>query len=217
MSALTFRVLGVRPERHAATPTLLFRLGLETTPREVIHCVALRCQIRIEPQRRRYSNAEQGRLLELFGEVPRWGDTLRPFLWSNASVMVPGFDGATEIDLPVPCSYDLEIAGAKYLHGLDDGADAGDVPLAFLFSGSIFGRGPGGISVTQVSWSKDVAFRMPASTWRELMDLYFPNGGWLRLSRETLDALCAFKAKHALASWDQVLEALLREAEERAA
>ena len=41
------------------------------------------CQIMIEPQRRRYDAAEEDRLFELFGETPRWGDTLRPFLWTQ--------------------------------------------------------------------------------------------------------------------------------------
>lgn len=213
MTELGFQVLGARPEPYAATPTLMFRLRLETIPHELIHSVALRVQIRIEPQRRRYSAVEESRLVELFGEAPRWGDTLKPFLWSHASIMVQGFNGATEIDLPVPCSYDLEVAGAKYLHSLEDG----EVPLVFLFSGSIFAKGPTGLSVTQVSWSKDVSFKFPAATWRSLMDMYFPNGGWLRLTRETLDALSRFKAKHALATWDHVLEALLREREEKAA
>jgi hypothetical protein len=49
------------------------------------------------------------------------------------------------------------------------------------------------------------------------MDMYFPNSGWLRLNRETLDALSHFKAQHALATWDQVFEALLRLKEGRAA
>ncbi len=213
MTELAFQVLNMRPEPYAATPTMLVRLKLSTRPRATIHCVSLRCQIRIEPQRRRYAPEEEARLLELFGDTPRWGDTLKPFSWAHASMMVPGFDGETEIDLPVPCSYDLEVAGAKYLHALEDG----EVPLVFLFSGSIFAKGDAGLSVTQVSWSKDQSFRMPAKVWRDLMDMYFPNGGWLRLRRETLDALSVFKARHALATWDQVIEALLHEAGEKVA
>jgi len=210
---LSIAIAEARAERYAATPTLAFRMRLEDAGGEPIHSIVLRCQIRIEPQRRRYSPLEERRLLELFGETPRWGDTLKPFLWSHVSTVVPGFTGKTEVDLPVPCSYDLEVAGAKYLHSLDDG----EIPLVFLFSGTIFAKGPDGLKVMPVSWNKDASFRMPARVWRELMDVYFPNAGWLRLSRDTLDLLTRYKAEHAIASWDQMFEALLREAGEKAA
>ena len=85
--------------------------------------------MKIEPQRRHYDDAEEARLYELFGETPRWGDTLRPFLWTHVSAIVPGFDGATEIDLPIVCTYDFEVAAAKYLHALDDGGRADRAPL----------------------------------------------------------------------------------------
>jgi hypothetical protein len=209
---LAVSIVGVRAERYAATPTLVFRMRLDDAGGEVFHSVMLRCQIRIEPQRRRYSPAEEARLLELFGETPRWGDTLKPFLWNHVSTVVPGFAGKTEADLPVACSYDLEVAGAKYLHSLDDG----QIPLVFLFSGTIFSKTDGGgLQVMPVSWNTDASYRMPARVWRDLMDVYFPNAGWLRLGRETLDRLTRFKAEHAIASWDQVCEALLEQAKSK--
>ena len=48
--------------------------------------------------------------------------------------MVAGFAGETEVDLPVACTYDFEVAAAKYLHALGDG----EVPLLLLFSGTVF-------------------------------------------------------------------------------
>ena len=48
--------------------------------------------------------------------------------------------------------------------------------------------------------------------WREMMDCYFPNQGWLLLGRDTLDLLTRFKAARALPTWDQVVEQLLKEA-----
>ena len=44
------------------------------------------------------------------------------------------------------------------------------------------------------------------------MDLYFPNTGWLRLRRETLDALQRYKTERALLTWDETFERLLKEA-----
>ncbi|HXM88019.1 MAG TPA: DUF6084 family protein, partial [Candidatus Acidoferrum sp.] len=81
MSELNFQITGARPERHAALPTLMFALKIEETTGVVIHNIVLRCQIRIEPSRRKYSHEEESRLMELFGDTPRWGDTMKPFLW----------------------------------------------------------------------------------------------------------------------------------------
>ena len=203
MSDLDFEVLGVEPDPYAASPTMVFKLGITETTGERVHSVSLRCQLRIEPQRRRYSPAEEERLLAMFGETPRWGDTLKPFLWTHASTMIAGFSGRTEVDLPVPCTYDFEVAAAKYLHALGDG----EVPLVLLFNGTVFSAS----GVEPVPWHKETRFGMPAGAWRRLMDLYFPNSGWIRIRRETLDDLERFKASRALPTWEQALEVLLKE------
>ncbi len=212
MGEIDFKVLEVKAQPYAATPTLAFRMRIAEPSGAVIHSISLHCQIRIEPQRRRYSRDEEERLRELFGPAPQWGDSLKPFLWTHVDTMVRGFEESIEFDLPVLCTYDFEVAAAKYLHALGDG----DIPLLFLFSGTVFAKSPAGLSVSQLAWHKDATYRMPVKVWRELMDLYFPNGGWLRLQRESLDALLKFKARYALATWDQVIEVLLRAAGEGA-
>jgi len=214
MSEIAFTVSEVRPLPYAAGPTLVFRLHLEAPAGETIHSIALRCQIRIEPQRRRYTADEEAGLLELFGEAPRWGDTLKPFLWAHASTMVLGFTGSTDVDLQVPCTYDLDVAGAKYFHALGDG----EIPLLLLFSGTVFAKADGGaLRVTQIPWDKEARVRLPVHVWRDLIDRYFPNAGWLRLRRDTLDALLRMKARRALVTWDDVVVELLRAAGEEAA
>jgi len=210
MSALAFEVLGARPEAHAAVPTIMLRLRIAETTGATVHALALRCQIRIEPQRRRYGADEEARLYELFGETPQWGESLRPFLWTHVGTTVGAFSGSSEVDLPVECSYDFEVAGAKYLHALDDG----EVPLLLLFSGTVFTRGDAGFAAEPVAWDTDASFRLPVAVWRAVMDLYFPGGGWLRVGRDTLDALQRYKAAHALPTWDQALERLLKTAGE---
>jgi len=207
MIELGFRITGARAEPFAATPTLMFGLAVTERGGETIESIALRCQIRIEPQRRRYTAAEESHLVELLGETPRWGDTLKPFLWTYTSTMVPGFRGEAAVDLPVPCTYDLEVAAAKYFHALE----VDTIPTLFLFSGTVFVRGAGGLRVQPVPWDKDATFRLPVSVWRGLMDNYFPSSGWLRLHRDSLDALTRFKAQRALATWDDVVKALLEE------
>lgn len=206
MSELAFEIAGARPERYAAVPTLAFGLRISETSGAEIHSILLRCQIRIEPHRRRYSHEEEDRLAEQFGAVPRWSDTLKPFLWTHVSTIVPAFTGTSEFPLQVPCTYDFEVTAAKYFHALDQG----EIPLLLLFSGTVFARGDNGLKVSQVPWSKEVAYRLPLSVWRELADLYFPNSGWLRLQHEALNHLMKFKARHHLLSWDEVIEVLLK-------
>jgi Family of unknown function (DUF6084) len=210
MAELAIEVVDAAVEAYAAVPTVRFRTRLQEATGATIHAIALRTQVRIEPQRRRYSPDEEGRLLELFGATPLWGDSLKPFLWTHIDTMITGFETETEIELPVTCTYDFEVAGAKYLHGLGDG----EVPLLFLFSGTVFIKGGTGFSVELVPWHLESRFRLPVSLWRQAMDAYFPNSGWLRLSRPTIDRLQRFRADRVLPTWEQTIEVLLKSAGE---
>ncbi|MEP7201830.1 MAG: DUF6084 family protein [Ilumatobacteraceae bacterium] len=212
MSPVSFEVSGARVEAYAAVPTLVLRLRITAADANPVHAIALRSQIMIEPKRRHYEHDEEQRLTELFGETPRWGDTLRPFLWTNVSLTVTGFTAQTEVDLPIACTYDFEVAAAKYMHSLDDG----EIPIVAMFSGTVFGRSAAGLSASPVSWSEEASYRLPVALWRDMMDLYFPNTGWLRLRRETLDALQRYKTHRALLTWDETFERLLKEAGEDA-
>lgn len=205
MTDLAFTVLDVTPQEHAAAPHLLFRLRVTENSGEVVHAIGLRCQLRIEPQRRPYDAAEQAGLADLFGTAERYTTTLKPFLWTHATAMVQGFQGSRDFDLPVACTYDFDVSGTKYLHALG----GGDVPLVLLFSGTVFTRGGTGFSVEQLSWSLEASCRMPVSTWRRLMDLYFPGGGWIRLDRETLDGLARYRSARGLTSWEQTVASLM--------
>ncbi|MCX9193349.1 hypothetical protein C3Y87_18460 [Carbonactinospora thermoautotrophica] len=210
MTGLSFACTGVAPERYAAAPTLVFDLRVTEESGERVHALALRCQIRIEPQRRTYEAAEAEGLLDLFGEPARWGDTLKPLQFTTVPLMVPGFSGETEVGLPVPVTYDLEVAAGKYFQALRDG----EVPLLLLFSGTVFYQGAAGLQVEQVPWDREARYRLPVAVWRELIDLRFPNSGWLRLSRDTLDTLHRVKARRALPTWEHAIEYLLKQAGE---
>jgi Family of unknown function (DUF6084) len=205
MPELAFDCIEVRPLRFAAAPTLTFRLRVADVSRTPIHAIALRVQIRIEPQRRRYQPQESELLAGVFGEPSRWGQTLKPFQFASQSVMVPSFVGACEVELSVPCTYDLEVAAGKYLHALRDGV----VPMVLLFSGTVFAKGEQGFWVEQVPWHAEAAYRMPVAVWEDLMDLYFPASAWIRLHRQTVDALLLYKARHAIPTWDAAMDRLL--------
>jgi hypothetical protein len=210
MTALGFEVLDASSEPFAAVPTIMFRLRVTAPDRAPVHAVALRCQIRIEPQRRRYERAEQDNLVELFGDPPRWGDSLKPFLWTHVATTITHFQGSTEFLLPVTCTYDFEVAATKYFHGLT----GGEIPLLLLFSGTAFGATGSGMSVAPLAWHEEASYRLPVRVWHDMMDCYFPNSGWLMVGRDTLDALTRFKSARALPTWDHALEQLLVEAGE---
>jgi hypothetical protein len=212
MPDLDFRVESVAPVPFAAAPMLAFRVVVaNANASEAIFSVALRAQIQLEVTRRRYSEEEQQHLHDLFGEPGRWGQTLRSMLWTNASATVAPFTGATTVDVQVPCTFDFNIAATKYFHGLK----TGEIPLCFLFSGTVFyDRGDGVPQVAPISWSKEARFRLPVETWRSMMDVYYPNTAWLCLRRDVFERLYQYKMRHGIPTWDAALERMLAACEE---
>jgi hypothetical protein len=205
MPDLRFQVEDAFAVRNAATPQLSFRVRITNSEPDAVHSIALRTQIQIEPVRRRYTQAEQEHLKELFGEPERWSTTLHPLLWANMNANVPGFTGSTVIEIPVPCTFDFNVAVTKYIYGLADG----EIPTTLLFSGTVFHAGRAGLQVAQIPWDRDASYRLPVSVWKQMMELYYPDTSWLWLKRETFERLLDFKAQHGLATWEQALEQLL--------
>jgi len=207
MVDLSFTIEGAKVDRHAAAPTLLFKLCVTGDTLGVrVENVLLHCQIRIEAARRTYAPEERESLIELFGETHRWKDTLQSMLWTHTNVQVPAFDAKRIIELPVPCSFDFNVAATKYFFGLE----GGEVPLAFLFSGTVFYRDAGGfLQMDLISWCKEAAYRLPVRIWQELMDYYYPNTAWLRIDREVFDEIYRYKRSKGFTGWDETLRALL--------
>jgi hypothetical protein len=205
MTDVTFAVVDVAPEPYAVTPVLMARVGIATGEDEPIRAIALKCQLRFEPSRRSYSDDEAAELMDLFGPRERWAATQHSFLWQHATAMVPGFTGTTQVNLPVECTYDFEVTGAKYMHALRDGT----IPLQFLFSGTVFTDGSRGFAVQQVPWDREERYDMPVSVWRDLIAQHYPNTGWLRLDRDTIDALAAYRTARGLLGFDDAITSLL--------
>ncbi|MGI8868690.1 MAG: DUF6084 family protein [Mycobacteriales bacterium] len=208
MSEFTFTIADVFAESYAAAPQLTARLRIEEGTGETIHAVALRCQVRIEPQRRKYTADEESGLLDMFGTRDRWFDTLKPFMWMQCSSMVQGFTDVTEVELAMPCTYDFEVTWSKYLHALRDDT----IPVVFLFSGTVFTRGLNGFGVEQVPWDCEARYQIPVSVWRAMIDHYYPNSGWLRLDRDTIESLAHYKAVRGFTTWEDAVETLLAKA-----
>ena len=209
---LDFEIEDAGPLERAAAPTLRFGLRIGAGRDEAIRSIVLEVQVQIASRRRAYDDATEERLYELFGEPERWGSTLRTLPWTRATLAVPPFTGATTVDLPVPCTYDFEVVASRYLDAVRDG----DVPLEFLFGGTVFYADAGGLLKTaRIAWDREAEYRLPVRVWRQTMDHYFPGTAWLRLRRDSFDRLYAYKARNALTSWEEAVDSLVRASQER--
>jgi hypothetical protein len=211
MPELSFQIEESLVAQFAAAPALIFKLRVKNrVADENIHTVALRAQIQIETTRRRYTPQEQSRMLDLYGEPERWSQTLRTLLWTHASIVVPAFQGETIVELHVPCTFDFNVAATKYFAGLS----AGEIPLCFQFSGTVFyAPSDGNLQVGPISWDQEARFKLPVSLWREMMDSYYPNTAWLCLHRDVFERLNQYKIQRGIPTWEQVMETMLAEEE----
>jgi hypothetical protein len=203
-----FAVLGATGRRHAAVPALDFDVHVSEPGGRAVHAIYLTAQVMIEPARREYDAETREKLVELFGAPERWATTTRNLLWHQADALVPAFTGSTTFRVAVPASFDMEVASTKYLYGLPDGL----VPLAFNFNGTVHYRADDGrLQMSLIPWSCTAEYRFPVATWRELIDHYYPQTGWIPLQEETLRALQREKARRALPTLDACVSELLGE------
>ncbi|GAC1637960.1 MAG: DUF6084 family protein [Ktedonobacteraceae bacterium] len=214
MPDLNFEVISAEVATYSMLPMLIFKLRIvNEDAEEQIENISLKSQIMLSVTQRRYNAEEKAKLHELFGEPERWGKTLRTFLWTHVTSVVPRFSGSIVVDLLVPCIYDFEVVSTKYFNALEDG----EIPLTFLFSGTIFYQGKAGnLQIGQVSWSKEASYRLPVALWKGVIDTYFPNSAWIRMQKDVFDQLYQYKMRHSLLTWEEVLVRLLRASSEEA-
>ena len=213
MPDLSFEVIDAGVEAYSVLPTLIFKLRIvNAVEEEQIQNVMLKTQIMLSVTRRSYNANEKARLEELFGTPERWGTTLHTFLWTHVTTVVPRFKGSTVVDLHIPCTYDMEVQSTKYFNALEDG----EIPLNFLFSGTIFYEGENrNLQVGQVSWSEEANYRLPVALWKQAIETSFPNSAWIRLHKDVFDQLYQYKINHGLITWEDTLERLLRASSEK--
>lgn len=205
MPDLHFHVETVSATANAAVPQLSFKVHIADSEPEPVHSIALRVQVQIEPARRRYTPAEQQCLKELFGEPERWSSSVHPLLWANVNVNVSSFTGTTVIEVPVPCTFDFNVAVTRYIYGLENG----ELPITLLFSGTIFYASRMGMQIAQIPWERDANCRLPITVWKQMMDLHYPNVAWLCLRRDVFDRIAEYKTRYSIATWEQTLERML--------
>jgi len=207
MPDLDFKVFGVEAAQRGLTPLLHFKTEIvNRTPAEKIQSVMLHAQIQVQSAQRAYSATEKEKLRELFGRPEDWGQTLRNKLLAHANCIVSGFADRIDAMLVVPCTFDLNVAATKYFYALEDG----EVPLLFLFSGTVFYcDADSRLQIQQISWEKEASWRMPVEVWREMMDRHYPNTAFMWLERGVFDRLYKFKRDHGFATWEQAMDRLL--------
>jgi hypothetical protein len=171
-----------------------------------VQSIALSAQVMIDPARRGYDQSTRERLAELFGAPERWAPATSGLAWARVAVTVPAFSGEAPFEIEVPCTYDLEVAAAKYFYALPDGV----VPLSFHFNGSVFYHdGEGRLQMTPISWSTTARYGMAVSAWRAMIAEHYPGGGWVRVGDDTLERLHTLRAQRGLSTVDSLLRELL--------
>jgi hypothetical protein len=206
---LEFEVMRARPLRYAAAPMLMLDLQVSEPSGREVYMIALTIQLMIEPAKRGYDELTRERLTGLFGAPERWAVTTHSLVWAQLDVVVPAFTSSTTVAVPIACSYDLEVAAAKYLHSLPDG----EAPLALHFNGMVYyPNEQGGLQMVLVPWSSSIDYRMPVAVWRETIEHYYPNTGWVALRAQTLHALERERVARGLPTYDACVQRLLSEA-----
>jgi hypothetical protein len=134
-------------------------------------------------------------------------------VWTSADTTTGTFAERAEATFSIPCSYDLTLAATKYF----DALEGGEVPLLFLFSGTIFyTNAEEKLQVQPISWDKESIFRLPVATWKHLIEQHFPNSAWLYLRRDVFERLYALKRNRGDATWEQTVGRLLENETEKA-
>ena len=106
MADLIFGCTGVSAERYSATPTLIFRLAITERSGARVHAIALRCQIRIEPHRRRYVRIGPWRV----GNVVK---RLSAFAFDPHQPRVQALDHLAQPGKPAPLLHVCDARGAE--------------------------------------------------------------------------------------------------------
>jgi hypothetical protein len=200
-----FAITGAAHLAFAASPTMLFAATATDPSGYEIQSIALTAQVMIDPAQRGYDPETRERLAELFGPPNSWAPSTSGLAWARVATAVPGFTGSATFALEVPCTYDLEVASAKYLYAVQDG----EVPLSFHFNGSVFYHASGTLRVVPIAWSNTAQFKLPVATWRAMIAEHYPGGGWIRIDDETLSRLNDRRAGRGLPSFDACIRELL--------
>ncbi len=205
MPHLQFGVRDVQAATDAATPSLRATLSIAAEPGVSVLGLALNVNVRIAAERRRYTDAERGRLRELFGSDGDWDRSIGPIVWTRGTINVPAFEGSVDTTVILPCGYEFDMVAVKYATALEGGF----IPVEILPTGTVFYRGGERMLAGKLPWDTEIAFRVDVSTWRAAVNAVFNGTAWLRIDERLLPRLQTYRAQHGLTTWDSTIEALL--------
>jgi hypothetical protein len=202
---LSWAVTGVDTAPVAAVPTV--RLRLRITCDRPVRSLTLAASVRIASTLRDYTADERTRLRGVFGTPEQWADGVRELVWAQPVLHVAGFTGHTEVDVPLPCGQDVELASVSYLSALA----GGDVPLRLQFSGTVFTDHAGRLAVARLPWDSEVTYRLPLAHWEQARSTYFGRHRWVRVDESVYRRLHDYRVRRAFRSPRDAIEALLDE------
>jgi hypothetical protein len=194
---LGFAVTPARAEEFAAVPTLRFELDVARLGGPALCAASLTVDIRIDVARRAYPPGARAALAEVFGLPSQWTRTMTPLAWTQITVQVPAVEDRARLPLTVGCATDAELAITRYLRAVGNEP----VPLLLLFSGTLFYRpkpDAGSLLTARVPWSAECDGTLPAGLWHSLVQRYYGDAPWLRLSRQTYERLDAHRLRQVL-------------------
>jgi hypothetical protein len=197
-----FAVTRVQPEANAATPLLRFTVAASDTSGREIYTIAVTAQIQLDADRRAYDPETRERLRDLFGAQERLPATAGALQIGRVDTLVPSFTGSGSFEIALPISADLELAATRYLSSLRGGT----APLTFNFNGTIFYAGEDDrLQVTLLAWSCSARYRLPVSTWRDLLERRYAGSGFVRIQPATLELLRRRRVERGLPTFDAVI------------
>ena len=198
---LEFAARRARAEPRSAAPVI--RLPVEVrAPGTKIEALVLRARVQIEPWKRVAGALEKELLRELSGT--------QPLQWADVGITLCSFAEATTFEIPISCTYDMQVAATKYLTAVV----RGDIPVRVFFNGTAFFASENGFLVEPLSWDCECEAMVPVQVWRDAMDACFAGQAWMRVDRATFDALARYRVSRGFDNWDRTLEYLLAAQEE---
>ncbi len=108
--------------------------------------------------------------------------------------------------MAVPCPFDPRAAATKYFQALS----GADVPIALLFSGTIFHADESGaLRVTPVPLELEARARMSLAVYREAITEHGAGSASIDMASDTFERLSRYRVKHGARSWDETIASLL--------
>ena len=92
---------------------------------------------------------------------------------------------ALSIELPLPCSYDLEVIANRYFGGLSGRRGAARVPVQRHRASTA--AAPARSRSRGSRGRRRPTFELPVSLWQQTLERHFSGSAWIRVSQETFD------------------------------